>query len=303
MRYREVLQTRLEEISRQRADKKAGRDPRAFIPTGLKELDHRGGIKRGVLTIYGAATGEGKSLLKLHFATSAARAGYKVCILDWEDPLELTADRTLSTMTAINNADICALDLTDKQATQLSIAADEADWADNIEIYDGLVDAPTALSMVDRSEAELVLIDYLQGLPEGDSGLERTIANFCWDLNKWAQNAKAGVVAFSQVSRAVEERGLKRFESGRFKNPDNVDVDGFRPFGSSDLAWCGAAGQRAKELGFLFRPNRYRRRFGENVPDNVLELSFPKRNYGEEGTIKIGFDPRAARLYDLGGKK
>ncbi len=303
MRYDEILLAREQEIAQQRADLKAGRDPRAFIPTGLKALDDRGGTKRGVLTLYGAATGEGKSIFKLHLATAAAKAGYSVCVLDWEDPVSRTADRTFSTETGINNASIASLKITDSDQDNISLAAQSADWAERIDVHDGLVNAKQAMQIVDRSSADLVLIDYLQGLPDGE-GLERTIAGFCWDLNKWAQDNKAAVVAFSQVRGGVEERGLRMQEAAARRDPSKPPyVEGFRPFGSSDLAWCGAAGQRAKELGFLFRPGRYRRRFGEAIKDDMMEISFPKRNWGAEGNVRVGFDGKSARLYDLQKEK
>lgn len=302
MRYDEVLRARLDEIRRDRVAVARGEDPRAFIPTGLRELDRRSGIKRGVLTLFGAATGEGKSILKLHLATAAAMAGHRVLMIDMEDPLERTADRTFSTLTDVNNARIAAVSgLTDAEEERLAVAVDEAaEWAGRIEVRDGLTTADEALEEIRATDADEVLVDYLQGFPDGDGGLERTIARFCWDLNKWAQDERRAAVAFSQVTAGVEQRGLRAQENAQRRNPGGpAHVEGFRPFGASDLAWCSAAGQRCKELGFMFRPGRYRRRFSENVKDDVLELSFPKRNWGTEGTVRVGFDGKAARLYDL----
>ena len=279
--------------------------PETFIPTGLKELDKRGGIKRGVLSLFGAATGEGKSMLKLHLMTAAAKAGHDVLVIDLEDPPERTADRTLSTATAINNARLMSLDITDKEQEQLSVATEAAcEWAERIEVAEGLSTAEEAMSTINDSTAALVLIDYLQGFPEGTDSLERTIAGLCWEANQWAQKRKAAVVAFSQVTAEVEKRGLRIQEGGKRRDPAAPpDVSGFRPFGSSDLAWCSAAGQRCKELAFLFRPGRYRKRFGEDAKDDVLELCFPKRNWGTEGAIRIGFDGAQARLYDIPKKE
>lgn len=301
MLYSDILRSRLGEIEQQRLEMSMSIVPATFIPTGLHELDKRGGTKRGVLTIFGAATGEGKSMLKLHLMTAAAKAGHKVLVIDLEDPPERTADRTLSTITAINNAKIASLDLTDKEEKQLGQATKEAcEWADNIEVAEGLSTADEAMEVIEGSDAEAVYIDYLQGFPDGSEGLERTIAALCWNANKWAQEHKAGVVAFSQIRSAVEERGLRTNESAMRRNPGAPpDVSGFRPFGASDLAWCSAAGQRCKELGFLFRPGRYKKRFGDDAKDDILELSFPKRNWGEEGTARIGFDGKRAALFDL----
>lgn len=300
MRYSELLVQRVEQIASERALVARGARPPGFIPTGLRELDRRGGVKRGCLTIYGAATGEGKSIMKLHLATAAAVAGMSVLVIDMEDPPERTADRTLSTATAINNARLQAPDVTELEVEQLRAAVLEASWARNVEVHDGLLTADEALETVQKSRADLVLVDYLQGFPDGDGGLERTIAGFCWDLNKWSQGRHAGAVAFSQVRAEVEHRGLRMAEAAARRNPEAPPfVEGFRPFGPSDLAWCSAAGQRCKELGFLFRPGRYRRRLGDGAAvDDLIEVSFPKRNWGSEGTVQLGFDGRTARIYD-----
>lgn len=300
MKYSEVLRDRAAEIRSQREAIKRGEDPQAIIPTGIREFDRRAGTKRGVLTIYGAATGEGKSLWKLHLATAAAKAGHQVTVIDMEDPAERTADRTFSTETDINNARLQSLEIDDRDLVKLETALDDAeDWADNIDFHTGLLTADEALDIIRDSDSDLVLVDYLQGFPEDGDTLERTIARFCWDANKWAQDERAAVVAFSQVKQSVEERGLRAQEAMARRNPGQVYVEGFRPFGAGDLAWCYAAGQRCKELGFMFRPGRYKRRFGDRSQDDVMEFSFPKKNFGAEGTIRVGFDGRTARFYDL----
>ncbi len=111
------------------------------------------------------------------------------------------------------------------------------------------------------------------------------------------------MIVYSQLKPQVEMRGVERAESSRRYKKEGqdseVDIEGFRPFGTSDIAWASALGQRAKGFGFLFRPNRYRRRYGEGVKDDRMELIWPKRNFGSEGTVVVGFDGATARLYDL----
>lgn len=278
-----------------------GEDPRTIIPTGLRDFDKRAGTKRGVLSLYGADTGVGKSIWKKHLMESAAQRGFSVEVFDFEDPLDRTADRTYSTVTGINNAHMMALELSDKQLAAITTAMlDSWDWAERITYHAGLRRAPELLAMVKESTADMVLVDYLQALPGGDEGLERTIAEVCWELNSWAQLRGAAVVTFSQVTTEVEKRGLRMFESQKRREPDGVPyVEGFRPFGASDLNWCSAAGHRAKELGFLFRPGRYLKRFGHNDPDDVIEVSFPKANFGSEGLIRLGFNGKTASIFDL----
>jgi replicative DNA helicase len=301
MKYSELLRARHREMVEQLAAVARGEDPRAIIPTGLRDFDKRAGTKRGMLTLYGAQTGEGKSIWKKHLMEAAARAGFEVDVYDFEDPPERTADRTFSTLTLLNNAKMQSLELSDKEMTRIGIALSDAEeWGDRINYHPGLRRAGEVIARIKESTADLVLVDYLQALPGEGEGLERTIAEFCWELNAYAQASGAAVVVFSQVTSEVEKRGLRMLEAAKRREPDGVPyVEGFRPFGASDLNWCSAAGHRAKELGFLFRPGRYLRRFGHNARDDVMEFSFPKANFGSEGVIRVGFDGKTARLFDL----
>lgn len=300
--YADIVRDRVKEIKEQRAMIARGEDPRAVIPTGLRDFDKRAGIERRILTVIGAATGEGKSIFKLFIAMEAAKLGYRVLLLDFEDPGERTADRSLSTLTNIDNARILGLELSDIEMKQIVTAAENIyEWGQNIEFHQGLINTDEALSIIDSSDADLKQIDYAQAFPESqDKTLERTISDFAWKVNKNAQENNSANIIYSQIKSSVEERGLRLYERAKGRDPDSPPfIEGFRPFGAADLAWATALGQRGKGLGYLFRPNRYRRRFGENVKDNVMELIWPKKNFGKEGRVMVGFDGAKAKLYNL----
>ncbi len=311
MKYSSILKQRLEDIENEHLAIKRGEDPHATIPTGLKEFDKRGGHKRKLLTLYGAATGEGKSIWKLHLMRAAAQAGYSVFVLDFEDPAGLTADREFSNATGINSVKMASGDLTDKEVMQIGVAAGEAEgWADNIEVVNGVKDADEALELLQENVADLNLIDYLSALPHGKHGRERAISDFCWGITKVAQESNVAVVAFAQLVAEVSERGMRMYEmqrrSDNFKGADGGAtklpyIGGFRGFDNNDLAWCKDAGKTAKELGFMFRPGRYYKRLDPKttVKDDIMEFNFPKRNFGAEGSIVVGFEGSTARLFDL----
>ncbi len=310
MKYTEVIQRRLAGIQEEHRAIKRGEDPHATIPTGLREFDKRAGHKRKILHLYGAATGEGKSIWKLHLMRSAAVAGYKVFVLDFEDPEERTADRDFSYATGINNAKMASGDLTDKEVMQIGLAAAEMEgWTDNIEMETGVKDGDEALELVNaQEETDLILVDYLSALPHGKHGRERAISDFCWGLTKYAQDNNAAAIAFAQLVAEVSTRGMRMYEmqkkSSEYRNDDKGSlpyIDGFRGFDNNDLAWCKDAGKTAKELGFMFRPGRYYKRLDAKTKqlDNLMEFNFPKRNFGSEGRITVGFDGKTAKLYDL----
>lgn len=307
-KYSDVLRRRAKAIQAERKAIKSGADPRSIIPTGLREFDKRAGHKRKILHLYGAATGEGKSIWKLHLARAAAKAGYRVAVLDFEDPEERTADRDFSHETGINNAKMMSGDLTDKEVQQILIALEGMDWADNIEVEFGVKDGDEALEWLQDQEADLVLVDYLSALPHGKHGRERAISDFCWGLTQYCQENNAAGIAFAQLTGEVSERGMRLYEmwkrNQQFRNEDKSAlpyIDGFRGFDNGDLAWCKDAGRNAKELGFMFRPGRYYKRLDPKTKqeDNRMEFNFPKRNFGSEGRITVGFDGKTATLFDL----
>lgn len=300
MKYSRVLRERLASLREEREAKEAGEDPRTLIHTGLRDFDRRAGVERSILTVIGAPTGEGKSIFKKCVQEYAAQQGLKCLDISFEDPPARQADRTISTLTGINNAKLAATEFDEDELERVELAIEEAEeWADNIEYHFGLKTPEECLEIVRDSEADLVQVDYAQAFPEGDKGLERTISQFAWDLNEHAQETNSAVIVYSQLSREVELRGVRMAEASRRRGTEAVDIEGFRPFGVSDLAWSTALGQRAKGLGFLFRPGRYRRRFGENAKDDRIELIWPKKNFGAEGSVVVGFDGRTARLFDL----
>jgi len=300
MKFSEILRRRAEGIRQEREAIKRGDDPHATIPTGLREFDKRAGHKRKILHIYGAATGEGKSIWKLHLMRAAALQGYRVLVLDFEDPEERTADRAFSWATNINNARMMSGDLSDKEVTQIALAAAEAeDWGERVEVFLGLRTAEEALSLIAEHPADLILIDYLSAIPHGKHGRERAISDFCWAVTKHCQEHNTAAVAFAQVVTEVSHRGMRMYEAAKRRDPQACDIEGFRPFDAADLSWCSDAGKTAKELGFMFRPGRYKKRLGVHSKDDVMEFTFPKRNFGGEGTIRVGFDGPTARLFDL----
>jgi replicative DNA helicase len=302
--YGQVVRERVDQLTDLRVRVEMGEDVRLFIPTGLAAWDRNGGLERGVLTVIGGSSGEGKSFLKLHLASSAARAGFKVLILDFEDPAAKTADRTLSMLTGINSREIGMLRFPTEDVRRLQDAADEAqEWGDRIVHVEGLLTVQQVRDLLTaHDDAELVLLDYFQGLPE-ESGenYERTLANLAWDLNKDAQDNGRGVVAFSQLIDDVEVRGDSRAEWSVRKGAQSVDLSGYRPGpGRKDLGRCRALGERCKQLWYFWRPGRHARKWGvPGAKDNLIELVGDKVNFAGEGRFRVGFDPATARLYDL----
>lgn len=298
---KDSLNERLAEIKTQLARKAAGEPVHPAIPTGIGSWDRNGGVLRGILTVIGAATGEGKSIVKLQLARGAAQAGFRVLMLDFEDPKGKTSDRVFSTSTGINNRLLGLLDLEDLDLTRLEAAVVEVGaWAERVEHHQGLLDVAHSLELMTAFTGDLVLVDYAQAFPEDeDKTMERTIAKFAWDANALAQTKNQAIVVFSQIVREVEARGYRVFERARFRNPDSFDVSGFAPGGHSDVAWAKALGERCKDLKYIWRENRIAKKLGANVKDNRMRIISGKCNFGEEGDLLLSFDGPTASIKDV----
>jgi replicative DNA helicase len=297
----DTVNARLAEIKDALARRAVGEVVTPYISTGLASWDKNGGLLRGILTVIGAATGEGKSIVKLQLARGAAKDLHTVCMIDFEDPRGKTADRVFSGSTGIDNRLLGLLDIEEFDVRRLEAAAREInEWAPRVTHHVGLLGTAECLKIMETCGADLILVDYAQAFPEDDDkNMERTIAKFAWEANALAQRKNCAVVVFSQIIRDVEQRGERVFERARFKNPDAYDVSGFCPTGLSDISWAKSLGERAKELGYIWREGRIARKKGANVPDNRLRIVWGKVNFGKEKDLIFEFDGPTATIKDL----
>lgn len=296
----EAINARLANIKDSLERRANGEVVQAYIPTGLRQWDENGGVLRGILTVIGAATGEGKSIVKLQLARGAAQNLHNVCMIDFEDPAPKTADRVFSSVTGINNKLLGLLNVEEFDLRRLEAAAREVNaWADRIEYHAGLLTTERTIEIIRNTAADLILVDYAHAFPEDDGQtMERTIAKFAWEVNEIAQRKNCAIVVFSQIIRAVEERGYRVWERARFKDPDAMDVSGFCPGGLSDVAWAKSLGERAKELLYIWRENRIAAKLGARVKDNKLRIIAGKVNFGDERDMLFEFDGPTATIRD-----
>lgn len=299
---------RLRDISERKA---RGETVELFIPTGLRDWDERGGIERGILTVIGAATGDGKSIVKLHLAREAAKRGYRVLMLDFEDPAGKTADRSLSSVAGIDNRTIGRVAFDPFDYERLERAAREIEvWGQNIQHHTGLIDTKTCLDLMCETPGganwDLILVDYAQVFPEDEgSTMESTIRDFSWAANVLAQEKNCAVVIFSQIKAEVEQRGNKIFESwkvyGSRNNPNSPDISGFCPNGLTDIAWAKALADQCKCLLYLWRPGRRALKLipGLKTRDDRLRVICGKVSFGSEEDMEFRFDGPSATISDL----
>lgn len=276
-----------------------------YIPTNLRRWDANGGVTRGVLTVLGGVDGQGKSFVKKHLATSAAKAGLKVAMIDFEDPEAKTMDREISAHTRIDSRKLGLIQYKMEDLDRIFASLDEVrKWGQNIQYHTGLIDADEIMAALQAMDPkpDLVLLDYAQALPETENTtLERTIAHMAWNANVYAQTYNCGFVVFSQVKPEISNRGHAAFWAAKKRDPESWEISGFYPGpGTQDLAWSSAFGQRARCVGYIVRPGYYEIQLGKpGAVDNRLDIRFAKVTFGNAGMVELGFDGPTGRIYDL----
>ena len=188
------------------------------VPTGLSQLDALlGGLQPSDLIVLAARPSVGKTSMALNIAQHAAvREKKRVAVFSLEMSKEQLALRLLSAETGIN-----------PRPLQTGFV-DETDWSKIAMVMNDMatatmwIDDSPALSVMElrtkarRLEAEqrgldLVIVDYLQLMQASTSNKDanrvQEVTEISRGLKQLARELKVPVVALSQLSRGVEQRG------------------------------------------------------------------------------------------------
>jgi len=187
------------------------------IPTGFIDLDHMlAGLQKSNLIILAARPGMGKTTLAINIAQNmAVNLKRPVGVFSLEMSKEELVDRLL-----VSQADIDAWKLKTGKL-------DENDFTAFSEAMGVLAEAPLyiddtpALSILEmRTKArrlqvdtgvELIVVDYLQlARSRNLENRVQEVAEISQGLKNLARELKVPVLALSQLSRAVEQRGIKQ---------------------------------------------------------------------------------------------
>ncbi len=274
---------RLEELSRSKGVFRG-------VPTGFGDLDKiLSGMQKSNLLILAARPGIGKTSLALNIAQFAAvKKNVPVGIFSLEMSKEELMDRVLAHESGVNASRIKNGDLDDAAYENLSMAMGRLAEAP---LY---IDDTPALSIMEmRTKArrlqienglQLLVVDYLQ-LAKGRNLENRVqeISEISQGLKNLARELNIPVLALSQLSRAVEQRGSKQPQL-------------------SDLRESGAIEQDADVVMFIYRDDQ-EENASEKVKKEILaKLTIAKHRNGPTGEIdlvfvgeKVAFFPRDTR--------
>ncbi|MDX2062724.1 MAG: replicative DNA helicase [Bacteroidia bacterium] len=261
------------------------------VSSGFRSLDKlTNGWQSSDLVILAARPGMGKTAFTLSIARNAAvQRGVPVAFFSLEMAAHQIAQRLLSAE--------CELELQDLRTGKLS----PDQWRQLNERSGPLAKAPLfindtpALSIYDlrakcrrlKSEKgiQLVIVDYLQlmtGHRSKSGTREQEISSISRGLKELAKELDLAVIALSQLSRQVEQRGTD-------KRPQ-----------LSDLRESGAIEQDADVVGFIYRPEYYGLETDEegNSTRGLAEILIEKQRNGPTGVAKLSFVGQYAKFVD-----
>jgi replicative DNA helicase len=253
------------------------------LTTGFKDIDDTlAGMQDSNLLILAARPGIGKTALALNIAQYlAVKENIPVGFFSLEMSKEELVDRLLVSQADIDAWRLKTGRLKEEDFTRLSEAMGELAEAPLF------VDDTPALSVLEmRTKARrllaergvrILIADYLQ-LIRG-RGLEsrvQEVSEISQGLKNLARELKLPVLAVSQLSRAVEQRGKKKPQL-------------------ADLRESGAIEQDADVVMFLWRPEE------DDLENLILEVA--KHRNGPLRSIKLRFRGDRIRFYGVEAKR
>lgn len=216
------------------------------IPYPLKELNEQtGGMQEGEMIIIAGRPGMGKSALSLDILIHAAKSGFPCALFNLEMMNREIMQRFISKKTYIQIRDLKSLNLSERDIYEISTATQS--FTDT-QIYlsdDPVSTLPTlrraARKLVREKGVKLIIVDYLQLMSDKTPGRtrENEVSEISRAIKLLAKELKLPIIALSQLSRNVEQRGGDK-----------------RPM-LSDLRESGALEQEADVIMFVYRPELY----------------------------------------------
>ncbi len=260
------------------------------IPTGFQDLDNRiSGLQKSDLIILAGRPSTGKTSLALDIARqSAVNHNSHVGIFSLEMSSQQLVDRMLA---AQSNVDAWKMRTgTLSRQNDFEAIRESLDKLNKAPIY--IDDQPGNNILKMRSIArrlksekglDLIVVDYLQLMVPTNTksdNVVQQVTEISHSLKNLARELDVPVLALSQLSRAVEQRG------GRPR--------------LSDLRDSGTIEQDADLVIFIHREDRYKE---QEEKTNIVELLIEKHRNGETGKVELFFNDKKATFQSMDKSK
>ena len=259
------------------------------VPSGFTALDNvLSGFQKSDLVILAARPSMGKTTFALDIARNAAlQYGSSVGIFSLEMSAQQLVDRMLAAESGVDSWKLRTGRLTnDSEYEALQGAMNKLHKAPIHIIDEAAMNIVKMRSAARRLKNEygldMLIVDYLQlmspTLSKGSDSMVQQITEISRSLKILAKELEIPVIALSQLSRAVEQRGGKPR--------------------LSDLRDSGSIEQDADVVMFIHREDKMNRDKEAERP-NVAEILVEKHRNGPTGHAELYFDGAHVRFLNL----
>ncbi|MFZ0042271.1 MAG: replicative DNA helicase [Solirubrobacteraceae bacterium] len=265
--------------------------PLTGTTSGFKDLDEKtGGFQNGNLIVLAARPSMGKSALVANIAENATLAGHAVALFSLEMSESELAQRFVASQARIRGEDLRRGKVAEQR------------WPKILEACQRLAQAPLFVDdssdtgvLEIRSKCRrlhsqvegglgLIIVDYLQLMrSEGhiESRVEQ-VAQMSRGLKGLARELNVPVIALSQLSRAVEQRGGEK-----------------KPV-LSDLRESGAIEQDADLVMFIYRDEYYEK---DSERPGEADIIIAKHRNGPVGDVVLTFQKEYPKFMNYAGDR
>jgi replicative DNA helicase len=267
--------------------------PLTGTPSGFKDLDEKtGGFQPGNLIVIAARPSMGKSALVANIAENASLAGHAVALFSLEMSEAELAQRFVASQARVKGEDL--------RRGRVS----ESSWPKILEVCQRLGQAPLYIDdssdtgvlevraksrrihqqLADRGGLGLIIIDYLQLMRHQgrvESRVEQ-VGQISRGLKGLARELNVPVIALSQLSRAVEQRGGDK-----------------KPI-LSDLRESGQIEQDSDLVMFIYRDEYYNK---ESEHPGEADIIIAKHRNGPIGDVTLTFQKEYPKFMNYAGER
>lgn len=259
------------------------------VPSGFTALDNvLAGFQKSDLVILAARPSMGKTTFALDLARNAAMiGGASVGFFSLEMSDQQLVDRMLAAEAGVDSWKLRTGRLSNDQEFEALQAAMEKLSKAPIHIIDeadmNIVKMKSAARRLKNEYGlDMLIVDYLQlmspTLTKGNDSMVQQITEISRSLKILAKELDIPVIALSQLSRAVEQRGGKPR--------------------LSDLRDSGSIEQDADVVMFIHREDKMNRDKEAERP-NIAEIMVEKHRNGAVGMAELYFDGQHVRFLNL----
>ena len=264
------------------------------VPTGFKDVDDLiHGFRGGDLVILAARPGVGKTSFALNLATNAAKAGVAVTFFSLEMGAEQLVQRILCSEARVSLSKLRSGQIADgdwgalaEHSGKLAALDMYIDDTPGLSILEARAKARRELRNVKEGQKGLIVVDYLQLMEPGPNTRNKSTNDQVGEISRGlkilAKEMNMPVIALSQLSRAVEQRGKDK-----------------RPM-LSDLRDSGSIEQDADIVMFIDRSMSEIEAESESRPDlGTAKLIVAKHRNGATRDIDLAFNPEFTKFMDF----